>query len=52
MKELKNMDNESLEEDREEENRLFSHWEAVANSHQVTLPPGESNAEFLPSLHY
>ncbi|KAL8185236.1 UNVERIFIED_CONTAM: hypothetical protein K2H54_043642 [Gekko kuhli] len=43
LEELNEMDDEDLDEDeepmdREEQNRLFSHWEAVATTHQVTLP--------------
>nr|XP_056708890.1 heme-binding protein 1-like [Euleptes europaea] len=43
LEELNEMDDEDLDEDeepmdREQQNRLFSHWEAIASTHQVTLP--------------
>ncbi|XP_073195941.1 heme-binding protein 1-like isoform X1 [Lepidochelys kempii] len=43
LEDLNGLDDESLDEDEEpmdgeEQNRLFSHWETVASTHQVTLP--------------
>ncbi|XP_054840225.1 heme-binding protein 1-like [Eublepharis macularius] len=43
LEELNELDDEDLDEDEEpmdeeEQNRLFSHWEAIASTHQVTLP--------------
>uniref|UniRef100_A0A8D0G3L6 Heme-binding protein 1 n=1 Tax=Sphenodon punctatus TaxID=8508 RepID=A0A8D0G3L6_SPHPU len=43
LEDLNELDDESLDEDEEpmdgeEQNRLFSHWETVASTHQVTLP--------------
>uniref|UniRef100_A0A8C3CRR3 Heme-binding protein 1 n=1 Tax=Cairina moschata TaxID=8855 RepID=A0A8C3CRR3_CAIMO len=32
-------DEEEKEEDEEQRGRLFAHWEAVANTHRVSLPP-------------
>ncbi|XP_067388947.1 heme-binding protein 1-like isoform X2 [Emydura macquarii macquarii] len=43
LEDLGGLDDEPLDEDEEpmdgeEQNRLFSHWETVASTHQVTLP--------------
>ncbi|XP_074845369.1 heme-binding protein 1-like isoform X1 [Carettochelys insculpta] len=43
LEDLNGLDDEPLDEDEEpmdgeEQNRLFSHWEAVASTHQVSLP--------------
>ncbi|XP_030414009.1 heme-binding protein 1-like isoform X1 [Gopherus evgoodei] len=43
LEDLNGLDDESLDEDEEpmdgeEQNTLFSHWETVASTHQVTLP--------------
>lgn len=45
LEELNEMDDEIQDEEQEqdetEQNRLFSVWETVANTHQVILPQGK-----------
>lgn len=48
LEELNELDDEIPDEeeepmDGEETNRLFSHWETVASTHQVTLPQGKKS---------
>lgn len=48
LEELNEMDDEIPDEeeepmDGEEQNRLFSYWETVASTHQVTLPQGKKS---------
>lgn len=48
LEDLEGLDDEQLEDDitdnpepMEEDDRLLSHWQAVASTHQVSVPPGE-----------
>lgn len=48
LEDLDGLDDEQLDDDitdnpepMDEDDRLLSHWQAVASTHQVSVPPGE-----------
>lgn len=57
LEDLEGLDDEQLDDDitdnpepMEEDDRLLSHWQAVASTHQVSVPPGEfSGSNYNPS---
>lgn len=56
LEDLEGLDDEQLDDDitdnpepmdEDERDRLLAHWQAVASTHQVSVPPGEWVGPFL-----